>query len=351
MTFVVANRRRGFVMHDELHILAFRIIAEPFDVKIGIRRNEIENIVFLMTEPVFPTFIPTFHQNGVKTILGCKVDISLHIFSVGRVFTIARQFRIIGFTQLHTRNGISISPLATTGNHVPPYTNIFHGMNPRSIFNFGRFVEIQGDAARKNIGSLTSHNHGAPRRHGWCLEITFIATCIGSEMTHEGVVIFLIGEVHRGIISTSSLMNIEIKAIVSAHLQSRLHSCWTNGSARCILRDGTFHSPPNFRQFRSLIIVFLRIVVASHPPSSVIACHGKFCEFFSDNEISQILLVRKFVAKTKTIIKQAETNVEKTIVLCLLQLHEQLIIMVADATLFSPNRFPSFVERVIFKLL
>ena len=169
-------------------------------------------------------------------------------------------------------------------------------------------------------------------------------------MAHKSIVVFLIGEVHRWIVGTCSLMKIDIESIIGAHLQRRLHRCGTNGSTGHILRYRTLHASSYLRQLGGLVAKFLSIVVSRNPPSRVVAGHCKLCEFFSHHEIGQFLLIGEFIAKTKTVIEQTETNVQVSIVLRLFQLHQQLIIMVANAALFSPNRFPSFVERIIFKL-
>ena len=64
------------------------IIVKCLEIKIRIRGHEIKHIVLGLTEPVFPTFVPSFHKHLVKAMLGSKINVSSHLLVVGSVTTV-----------------------------------------------------------------------------------------------------------------------------------------------------------------------------------------------------------------------------------------------------------------------
>ena len=140
MTLIITNRSRSFVMHDHFYSFGLRIVTNSFDIKIWIRSYEIKNIIFGMAKPIFPSFVPSFYQNPVKSVLRSKINVFFHIFGSSSVTTVGFYFSEIGNTKLHRRQFIGIRPTTFIGNHFPPNPNIFHRFYPRSIFNFTRIV-------------------------------------------------------------------------------------------------------------------------------------------------------------------------------------------------------------------
>ena len=81
------------------------------------------------------------------------------------------------------------------------------------------------------IGGFAPHDDGSPRRAGGRLQIALVAARIGGEVAQEGVVLLVVGEVHSGIVHTGGLVEVDIQAVVGAHLQRGLHgggrpACW-----------------------------------------------------------------------------------------------------------------------------
>ena len=144
-TLVVADRRGGFVVHNHLNSLAFGVLVNSFDIKIGVRCLEVEYQIFRMSKPIFPPDVPTFYEYAIKTIFGGKVDVFLHIFGSSPVLAVGFEGGVIGFTDMHTRYIVSIRPFFHTGNHFPPYPYVLHRVNPRSISQSARFVEVESD--------------------------------------------------------------------------------------------------------------------------------------------------------------------------------------------------------------
>ena len=108
VTLVVNDGTGGFMMHDHLHALAGCIFVDALHIKIWIRSHKIKHIIFLMTEPVFPTNIPTFHQHSIETMLGSEVDVTFHILRVGGMATAGLALRVVRLAQLHTEQFVRI---------------------------------------------------------------------------------------------------------------------------------------------------------------------------------------------------------------------------------------------------
>ena len=88
--FVSGSRARGFVVNDDGRAFFKRIFCQARQVIIGVGGLEIKNILFPFAKPVFPTNIPTFHQNTFKSVFRGKVDVLAGIGSSGPMFAMPR---------------------------------------------------------------------------------------------------------------------------------------------------------------------------------------------------------------------------------------------------------------------
>ena len=131
MTFVVTGWCGSFVVHHHFDTFACGITMNLFYVEIGIRSDEIEYIIFAVTEPVFPTFVPSFYQYCIKTVGGSEIDITFYVSGVSGMFAVRFGFWIICFTQFYTSQLIGVGPWALSGYHIPPHADIFHRFYPR----------------------------------------------------------------------------------------------------------------------------------------------------------------------------------------------------------------------------
>ena len=224
VAFVVAHRSGGLMMHHQLHALAMRILIEHLHVKIGIRRNKIEHVVFGFSEPIFPAFIPSFHQHLVESVGGGKVDILLYMLVIGSMASVGLRLAVIQYTQLHGRQLIRISPRTLSGYQFPPDTHVLHRLNPRHIVIGARLVQVQRNAGSQYIAGVIAHNHRTPRRSARSLQIAFIAHGIRSQPRFEDKVPVVQIQVHASVIHQRRLVQVDVQPIVRLHLQSRLHT-------------------------------------------------------------------------------------------------------------------------------
>ena len=130
MALIVTGRTRCFVVHNHFHTLRGSIFMNCLDIKIRVRRDKVKHIVLFMSEPIFPTNVPTLNKYRVKTIFCSKVNVALHIFGISRVCTVRLGMCIVGFAQFYGREVIGVSPSSLVGNHVPPNANILGRLYP-----------------------------------------------------------------------------------------------------------------------------------------------------------------------------------------------------------------------------
>ena len=130
MTLVVLCRRRGLVVHHQLHTLGVGIVVEHLQVEVGIWGHEVEDITLPMVGPVLPTHVPAFHQHLVKSVLGGKVDVALHLLIVGGMTSVRLYLRPVYLVELDAGELVGIVPRTLTDNHFPPYATVLRRMNP-----------------------------------------------------------------------------------------------------------------------------------------------------------------------------------------------------------------------------
>ena len=106
------------------------IVVESLDVEVGIWSLEIKHIVFLMTEPVFPAYVPTLDKHLRETVFCRKVNVFPNIGIVSRMIAMRLAFGIVGGAKMYRRQVVSVRPSLASTYHFPPYTNIFHWLNP-----------------------------------------------------------------------------------------------------------------------------------------------------------------------------------------------------------------------------
>ena len=122
------------------------IFVERGQVEVGIRREEVENTFLLLAVPVFPADVPAFDEEGIKAVLGGKVDVAAHIVVVGGMTAVGRGLGVISPTHLNRREVVGVGPAVFVRNHLPPNAHVFHGMNPRHILDGTRLVEVEDKA-------------------------------------------------------------------------------------------------------------------------------------------------------------------------------------------------------------
>ena len=78
----------------------------------------------------------------------------------------------------------------------------------------------------------------------------------------------------------------------------------------------------------------------------MIASQLKFCQFFLQGKMTQITLHGEFITESQAVIKQPETDIQKSAGFFLFQCHPQLFMVVSDLTVLSPDCFPNRIATI-----
>src|SRR5690625_7635944 len=101
-----------------------------------------------------------------------------------------------------------------------------------------------------------------------------------------------------------------------------------------------YDDTPYFRKQTGCGQIFLRIKIPRKPKSLMNPRQRKGRQLFFDIEKIQILLLRKFIAKSHLLIEISEPHNDVTVCVWLIKITFHLLIMVEYFTAFSPCRFP-----------
>ena len=230
------------------------IVVEHLDIEVGIGGHEVEHIAFPHIRPVFPTYVPAFYQHLVETVLGGEVDVALHVLVVGLVGAVGLYLTPVDLIEFDRGEVVGVMPGTTSYDHLPPHAAVLRGMDPGGILQLTGLVQVQDEAVREHVTGIVRYHHRAPGRLTGCLHRTLQTSGVRCEMTHKckhlrqgirsglrigGIYIAathqFLGEVlgvgihefemHRGIVLTGSLMDVDIQAVVALHLERGLHTC------------------------------------------------------------------------------------------------------------------------------
>ena len=236
MALVVPDRARGLVVHDDLHALALSVVTELSHIEVGIRSDEVEDAILAVTEPVFPTDIPAFDQDGIEAMLRGKVDVFLDVLGVGSVLTIRAYLRVVRLTDLHIRKVIGISPRALTRDHFPPDPYIFNRLNPVGRLIGARLIEVVGELRGKDIARVTADDGGTPRRVEGGFDVPAIALCIGGQLDMEGHRLVIQIKVDRREVDECRFVQVDVDTLIRLEHQRGLHARLGEGGLRAVLR-------------------------------------------------------------------------------------------------------------------
>ncbi len=311
VTLIVDHARRSLVVHHELHALAVGVLVERLDVEVGIRGKEVEHIVFHVSRPVFPSFVPSLDEHLREAIGGGEVDIPAHLLIGCPMLAVGLRLGIVGDAELHRRIIIGVSPRLAAYYHLPPHAAILRRVNPRRVFYLARLVEIVNQVVglAEHVARVVADGHRAPWRVARSLHVSLVACGIWCEPALEDHVLVVEVEVHRGVVDASCLVYVDVEPILCLHLQCRLHSRGReHGHGRVFPVDGIVQLCANLRQLALCRLLLLGVVVARQPPRGVVARHGKLRMLFLDDEIDQVFLCRELIAEPHANIVDTEAD-------------------------------------------
>ena len=152
---------------------------------------------------------------------------------------------------------------------------------------------------------------------------------------------------HGRVVETGSLVDVDVQSVAALHLQRGLHAgvgedgC---GGVALVFLAVASDDVLDARERSNLVFILLRVVVSWNPVCGMVSCHGKLCVLLLYHEVVELLLLRKFVAQSHSIVVYAEADSDVPLGLWLVEVHLHLVIVVAYGSRFSPYRAPRLVE-------
>ena len=110
VTLVVARAGRGLMMHNQPDALAVRVLVEGGDVEVRIWGEEVEDVVLVAVGPVFPAYVPAFHEDGVESVLGGEVYVFAYVLVVGGVPSVRLGGGVVGLAELYGAVFVGVGP-------------------------------------------------------------------------------------------------------------------------------------------------------------------------------------------------------------------------------------------------
>ena len=219
------------MVHNQPYALLVGVLVQRRQVEIGIRRQEIEDEVFVLAVPVFPTDIPPLDEQGVEAVGSGEIDVAAHILGVGGMTAVRRglgvvgdpfhigcNILVVGHTEPHRREIVGVAPAVLVGDHLPPNPHVLHGVNPGDILDGARLVEVENQARGEHISGLLTHLHGAPGRVARGLHPPLVARSVRREPGTEDKGFVIEVKVHRRIIQHGGLVNVHVQSVSGFHL-------------------------------------------------------------------------------------------------------------------------------------
>ena len=151
-------------------------------------------------------------------------------------------------------------------------------------------------------------------------------------------------EVHARVVEKGCLVDVDIQAVVSAHLEGCLHSVHRIWSLRIVRVHCLRHLLCDLRETALGEVIFLSVIVTRHPPCCVVTGEGELCHLLLDHEVAEVLLIRELVAESETVVIETEADGHLLVGRGLHEVHEELVVVVADLCLLTPYGLPGLVE-------
>lgn len=177
-----------------------------------------------------------------------------------------------------------------------------------------------------------------------CLHVALPASGIGGEVRHEGERGGVELEMHAGVVDEGCFVEVDIEAVIGAHLQGGLHAGLRERCLRGVGGDGLGHESLNLGEARLHVVVLLGVIVAGYPEGHVVACEGKLGELFLDDEVGEAALLGELIAEAEAVVVEAEADVHEVAGALLFHTYEEFVVVVADGRLLAPYGVPGLIK-------
>ena len=108
-----------------------------------------------------------------------------------------------------------------------------------------------------------------------------------------------------------------------------------------------WHQGAYLREARRSPGVFLRVIVARNPPRRVVAVHAELRLLLLDGEVSEVLLPWELITQSHAVVIDPEAQHHRALCRGLREGHLQLVVVVTDGRLLTPDGCPCLVEGAV----
>ena len=137
-----------------------------------------------------------------------------------------------------------------------------------------------------------------------------------------------IGQRHAGEVRQIGFMDAHVQIVIGLHRERRHHFVHLA-----------------HRRFRVEVLIPM-VPVGRNPPCRKVARQGELRGLVHDFEVVEVLLIREFVPKPYAVVEHSEHDVEPALRSTgLLEMESELIVMVSNESLLTPDLLPGLVER------
>ena len=98
------------MVHHEFHSFRVCIVIESLDVEVRIRRYEVEDIVFLLAKPVFPSDVPALYEYLIESVGSGEVDVFAHLLVSSAMLAVRLHVVVIVEFEVYAWQIIGVSP-------------------------------------------------------------------------------------------------------------------------------------------------------------------------------------------------------------------------------------------------
>ena len=98
------------MVHDKADAFFMGVFVKSRQVKVGVRREEVEDELLLLAVPILPADVPAFDEQPIEAVGSGEVDVAAYIGVVGAVGAVGLGVFVVGLAEFHRREVVGVGP-------------------------------------------------------------------------------------------------------------------------------------------------------------------------------------------------------------------------------------------------
>lgn len=213
---LVIRRRFGSFTYDvAVSFLCIRV--EVYDRRIGC-------VIFTITRPIFPSFVPAFCRRYVGSINYNGISMAFRIDYVNEVFTIQFNFKMIYGTGFRTNRFVYVDPKAFSNGRIPPCTCVFRQFGPKNnIYGLAEFIRIRNSTKNRGIAYVVASSSHAPQEITQDLRMAFVPFYVQYRPKFRCRIFIIRVRIRAEVVGRDNFIRVSMWAVV--YFRRRYHLC------------------------------------------------------------------------------------------------------------------------------